>query len=86
MKVRVGVAGGVIVAHMAHRAPLPSDAGGWKLIVCAEALGTGRSRGGFTAVGLGAPLGCVYARLIPCLHTRSPIGIPASPSFRMPTI
>ena len=26
------------------------------------------------------------ARLMPCFHTRSAIGIPASPSFRMPTI
>ena len=26
------------------------------------------------------------ARLIPCLRTRSAIGTPASPSFRMPTI
>ena len=36
---------------------------GWKLIVGAEGLGTGPSRDGFAAGGLGAPVGCVYARL-----------------------
>ena len=54
----------MIVAHTARRASCwLGGPAGWTLIVGADGLCTGPSRDGFALGGLGAPVGCVNARL-----------------------